>query len=136
MANPVRYGSLSHPGDTYSFDMFSQAGEAVKAGSVLGPLKAKRVIATGESQSAVFMTTYVDAVDPLARIYDGFYIHSRFGGAPPPETAAMRGGPNARGPAGRPDAAEPARAGDDPDLGDRPDRVRPLRLLGRRAAGQ
>jgi hypothetical protein len=99
--NPARYGTLSHPGDAYSFDMYSQAGQAVKTGAVLGPLKARYVIATGESQSAVFMTTYVDAIDPLVKVYDGFYIHSRFGGAPPPETAAMRGGPNARpGPAG------------------------------------
>ncbi len=95
-ANPARYGTLSHPGDLYSFDMFSQAGAAVKDGKVLGPLKAKHVIATGESQSAVFMTTYVDAIDPLAKVYDGFYIHSRFGGAPPPESASMRGGQNGR----------------------------------------
>lgn len=100
-ANPARYGSLVHPGDQFSFDMFSQAGEAVKHGKVLGPLKARHVIATGESQSAVFMTTYVDAIDPLAKVYDGFYIHSRFGGAPPPEAASMRGGPNGRpGPTG------------------------------------
>src|SRR6202012_3980756 len=96
-ANPARYGTLSHPGDNFSFDIFSQAGEAVKSGKVLGPLKAKHVLATGESQSAVFMTTYVDAIDPLARVYDGFYIHSRFGGAPAPESASMRAGPNARG---------------------------------------
>jgi hypothetical protein len=100
-ANPARYGTLSHPGDVYSFDMFSQAGAAVKSGKVLGPLKARHVIATGESQSAVFMTTYIDAIDPLARVFDGFYVHSRFGGAPPPEVGAMRGGPNARpGPTG------------------------------------
>ena len=98
--NPARYGTLVHPGDAYSFDMFSQAGQAVKTGAVLGPLKAKHVIATGESQSAVFMTTYVNAIDPLAKVYDGFYIHSRFGGAPPPEVAGMRG-PNGRpGPTG------------------------------------
>jgi hypothetical protein len=96
-ANPARYGALSHPGDNYAFDIFSQAGEAVRSGKVLGPLKARHVLATGESQSAVFMTTYVDAIDPLAKVYDGFYIHSRFGGAPAPETASMRGGPNARG---------------------------------------
>lgn len=95
-ANPARYATLSHPGDAYAFDMFSQAGQAVKTGAVLGPLKAKHVIATGESQSAVFLTTYVDAIDPLVKVYDGFYIHSRFGGAPPPEMAAMRGGPNGR----------------------------------------
>ncbi|THD68151.1 alpha/beta hydrolase domain-containing protein, partial [Phenylobacterium sp.] len=99
-ANPARYGTLVHPGDGFSFDIFSQAGEAVKHGKVLGPLTPKHVLATGESQSAVFMTTYVDAIDPIARVYDGFYIHSRFGGAPAPETAAMRGGPNAKGPTG------------------------------------
>ncbi|MFL5298570.1 MAG: alpha/beta hydrolase domain-containing protein [Phenylobacterium sp.] len=99
--NPARYGTLAHPGDTYAFDMFSQAGQAVKAGKVLGPLKARHVLATGESQSAVFMTTYIDAIDPLAKVYDGFYVHSRFGGAPAPEAASMRGGPNARpGPTG------------------------------------
>lgn len=110
-ANPARYGSLSHPGDTFAFDIFSQAGEAVRHGGVLGPLKPQRVLATGESQSAVFLTTYVDAIDPLARVYDGFFIHSRFGGAPPPEAASMRGGPNGRpGPTGvklRPDLRVP-----------------------------
>lgn len=95
--NPARYGTLVHPGDNYAFDIFSQAGAAVKSGKVLGPLKASHVLATGKSQSAVFMTTYVNAIDPLARVYDGFYIHSRFGGAPPPDTASMRGGPNTRG---------------------------------------
>ncbi len=99
-ANPARYGSLVHPGDGYAFDIYSQAGRAVREGDVLGPLKARRVLSAGESQSAVFLTTYVNAIDPLAKVYDGFFIHSRFGGAPPPETAAMRGGPNARGPAG------------------------------------
>jgi alpha/beta hydrolase family protein len=99
-ANPARYGTLAHPGDAFSFDIFSQAGQAVRGGKVLGPLTPKRILATGESQSAVFMTTYVDAIDPLARVYDGFYIHSRFGGAPAPEAASMRGGPSARAPAG------------------------------------
>ena len=110
-ANPARYGTLVHPGDQFAFDMFSQAGQAVKRGAVLGPLKAKQVLATGESQSAIFMTTYIDAIDPLAKVFDGFYVHSRFGGAPAPEQAAMRGGPNGRpGPTGvklRPDLRVP-----------------------------
>lgn len=80
-ANPERYGTLEHPGDTYAFDMFTQAGRAAKAGSVLGGLKAQRVLAMGESQSAAYLTTYVNAVDPLVRVYDGFLIHSRSGGA-------------------------------------------------------
>jgi hypothetical protein len=43
----------------------------------------QKVIAIGESQSAMFLTTYVNAVDPLARTYDGFLVHSRFGPAAP-----------------------------------------------------
>jgi hypothetical protein len=81
-ANPERYGSLSHPGDAFSYDIYSQAGRLLrqpKASGVLGPLVPKRIIAAGESQSAVFLTTYVNAVDPLAKVYDGFLIHSRFG---------------------------------------------------------
>jgi hypothetical protein len=81
-ANPERYGPLSHPGDAYAYDMYSQAGRLLrepKASGVLGPLVPKRVLAMGESQSAVFLTTYVNAVDPLAKVYDGFLIHSRFG---------------------------------------------------------
>lgn len=80
--NPGRYGTLAHPGDAFSFDMFSQAGTLLKsprAGGLLGPLTPRRVIAIGESQSAAFLTTYINALDPLARVYDGFLIHSRFG---------------------------------------------------------
>jgi hypothetical protein len=80
-ANPERYGSLIHPGDAFAYDIYSQAGRLLrepKAG-VLGPLNPKRILAVGESQSAVYLTTYVNAVDPLAKVYDGFLIHSRFG---------------------------------------------------------
>lgn len=82
--DPARYGALSHPGDAYAFDIFSQAGAALKApgaSGLLGPLKPQRVIGIGESQSAIFLTTYVNAVDPLAKAYDGFFVHSRFGSA-------------------------------------------------------
>jgi hypothetical protein len=91
-ANPERYGRLSHPGDAFAYDIFSQAGRILRtadAGKVLGPLAPKRVIAVGESQSAVFLTTYVNAVDPLAKVYDGFLIHSRFGSTASLENASM-----------------------------------------------
>ncbi|TAL00324.1 MAG: hypothetical protein EPO08_14050 [Rhodospirillaceae bacterium] len=81
-ANPERYGNLNHPGDAFSYDIYSQAGRILRgpdASKVLGPLVPKRIIADGESQSAVFLTTYVDAVDPVAKVYDGFLVHSRFG---------------------------------------------------------
>lgn len=82
--DPERYASLSHPGDAFSYDIFSQVGRLLKdAGrqGVLRGLHPQRVVAVGESQSAMFLTTYINAVDPLARAYDGFLVHSRFGPA-------------------------------------------------------
>ena len=76
--DPARYASLHHPGDTFAYSIFSQAGAAIR--EKLGP---EHVVAVGESQSAFFLTTYVNAVDPLDRVYDGFLIHSRFGPAAP-----------------------------------------------------
>lgn len=80
-ADPQRYGTLNHPGDAFSYDIFSQVGRALKApgAGLLGGLAPRRVIGIGESQSAAFLTTYVNAVDRLARVYDGFFVHSRFG---------------------------------------------------------
>jgi Alpha/beta hydrolase domain len=82
--DPVRYANLSHPGDDYSYDIFSQAGQAIRddARTMLGGLKPKHVIAIGESQSAGRLVTYIDAVHPLAHVYDGFLAHSRMAGAP------------------------------------------------------
>ncbi len=97
-ADPKRYGGLAHPGDAYSFDMFTQAGRAVRAGGMLGGLKPERVTAIGESQSAAFLTTYVNAIDPLARVYDGFFVHSRFG-----SSASLAGTPMRGAEAGYPD---------------------------------
>jgi hypothetical protein len=84
-SDPARYGSLSHPGDSYSYDIFTQAGEAVvgNPGRILSGLRPLHVIAAGESQSAGRMVTYVDAVHPLVHVYDGFLVHSRaVNGAP------------------------------------------------------
>lgn len=93
---PERYGPLHHPGDAFSFDIFSQVGRLARSSrsdEVLGPLEPKRILAVGESQSATFLTTYVNAVDPLAEVYDGFLIHSRFGGAVELGGAMDPGGP-------------------------------------------
>jgi hypothetical protein len=84
--DPKRYAALSHPGDAFCYDIFSQAGRIIQDGQdngVLGELRAEHVVAVGESQSALFLTTYVNAVDPLVRAYDGFLVHSRFGPAAP-----------------------------------------------------
>ena len=84
-ADPVRYAALSHPGDSYSYDIFSQAGQAVwdDSAQVLGGLTPKAVLAAGESQSAFRLTTYIDAIQPLAHVYDGFLVHSRGGSGAP-----------------------------------------------------
>ena len=83
--DPERYSSLSHPGDVYSFDIFSQIGSLIResADEVLGGLEPEFVVAVGESQSAMFLTTYVNSVDQDAKVYDGFLVHSRFGVAAP-----------------------------------------------------
>lgn len=91
--DPERYGDLSHPGDQFSYDIFSQAAQAVwrpdEVGvDVLDGLQPTHVIATGESQSAARMVTYVNAVQPVAGIYDGFLVHSRGGSAAPLDESA------------------------------------------------
>ena len=86
--DPERYGDLVHPGDHYSYDIYSQAAQAVRRPGdvdVLDGLEVRHVIAMGESQSAARMVTYVDAVHPVVGIYDGFLVHSRGGGGAPLE---------------------------------------------------
>lgn len=78
--DPDRYGSLSHPGDSFAYDIFSQAGQAVRepqGADPLAKLKVKRLIAVGESQSAFFLVSYINAIHPVADVYDGFLVHSR-----------------------------------------------------------
>jgi hypothetical protein len=86
-SDPERYGTLHHPGDLYANDIFSQAAVAIRgAGKGVNPFdgfKVKRVIAAGESQAAGRLTTYVNAVQPVAHAYDGFLIYSR-GATPEP----------------------------------------------------
>ena len=106
-ADPDRYGTLEHPGDEFSYDIFTQVGRAVAGDAALSPLgdlKPKRVIAAGESQSAFRMVTYINAVHPLAKVFDGFLVHSRsesgaglgdsgefsLGGAEMPDIAVIR----------------------------------------------
>jgi Alpha/beta hydrolase domain len=78
----VRYAGLLHPGDSFSYDIFSQAGQAIHAnpGAIFGGLTPEHLIAVGESQSAGRLVTYIDAVHPLVHVYDGFLVHSRGAG--------------------------------------------------------
>lgn len=81
---PWRYGSLVHPGDKYAYDIFNTAAKAVlQPGNFrpLGDLPVERAIAIGESQSADFLLTYVNALAPIENLFDGYFIHSRVHGS-------------------------------------------------------
>ncbi len=47
--------------------------------AALGGLKPKHVLAVGESQSAFYLTTFADTVQPRSNTFDGIFIHSRGG---------------------------------------------------------
>ncbi len=81
-----RYGALQHPGDSFSYDIFSQAAQAVRHPVGLDPLdglSVERMIAVGQSQSAFRLVTYVNAIHPMLELFDGFVIHSRSNGSAP-----------------------------------------------------
>jgi hypothetical protein len=84
--DPVRYEPLHHPGDEFSYDIYTQVARLVLDrgdGDPLGGLPVEHVIAMGESQSAGRMTTYANAIQPETGAFDGLFVHSRgSGGAP------------------------------------------------------
>lgn len=82
--DPVRYGSLSHPGDRFSYDIYSQAGQAIRDPDGVDPMEGwpvDHLIAVGESQSAFRLVSYINAVHHSADMFDGFLVHSRGGSA-------------------------------------------------------
>ena len=84
--DPDRYESLSHPGDAFAYDIFTQVARRLRVrgdDSLLGDLEPTLLLAVGESQSAFMLTTYANGVHPLVQQYDAFLIHSRGGGAAP-----------------------------------------------------
>ncbi len=81
-----RYATLAHPGDSFSYDILSQIGQALAAPAGTDPLAGQTpsvLLAMGESQSAFFLVTYVNALQPIDDRYDGILIHSRGAGAGP-----------------------------------------------------
>lgn len=84
--NPQRYGSLLHPGDSFSYDIFSQVAQALRqtgGSDLLRGLAPRRLIAMGQSQSAGRLATYINAIHPLYHAYDGYMVHSRGAGSSP-----------------------------------------------------
>ncbi|WP_460711465.1 alpha/beta hydrolase domain-containing protein [Nocardioides dilutus] len=81
--DPERYGHLHHPGDAFSYDIYTQAAAAARSGELVGGLEPDRVLAVGQSQSGFALTTYANGVQPLTGAFDGFLIHSRGGATAP-----------------------------------------------------
>ena len=77
--DPERYGALGASSDGQSYDIFTQAAQAVRANSatLLGGLVAARLIGGGDSQSAFRIVTYVNAIEPVTRAFDGFLAVGR-----------------------------------------------------------
>jgi hypothetical protein len=83
--DPERYGALGDSGDGQSYDIFSQAAEAVRddATTLLGGLKPARVVGMGDSQSAFRLVTYVNAIQPISHAFSGFITIGRAVAAAP-----------------------------------------------------
>jgi hypothetical protein len=100
--DPVRYEPLNVPDDAYSYGIFTEAVEMLRAPGAVDPLaglRPEKVIAVGQSQSAGRLVSYANGVQPLTEAFDGFLIHSRgdsaatFGPDPaakPPAVVAIR----------------------------------------------
>jgi hypothetical protein len=104
--DPQRYGSLSIPGDDASYDIFTQVGRAVGPGrdragaDPLGGLDVKKVIGLGASQSAGRLATYANAIQPLAKVYDGLLLQIYFGRGTALETGPAIVNPDMAAPLG------------------------------------
>ncbi|HVN46531.1 MAG TPA: alpha/beta hydrolase domain-containing protein [Steroidobacteraceae bacterium] len=78
----ARYATLFHPGESFDYNIFAQAGWVVahpRNGDPrpLGTLTdhVRDVVGTGFSQSAWWLATYINAIHPLTPVYDGFLVH-------------------------------------------------------------
>ena len=91
--SPARYGTLSAEasnddpqggtlddrGDVLSWDIYGQVGAALLShhgpSDPLAGLAVKRLIAAGESQSALRLTAYYNSIQPLHNLYQGFLYY-------------------------------------------------------------
>src|SRR5439155_18907247 len=81
--DPVRYAPLVHPGDQFSYDIFSQAIRALRGPKRIGSnpmrgMRARKVVVTGASQSALRLTNFVNGGYNRHQI--DLYVITRGGG--------------------------------------------------------
>ena len=71
--DPQRYGTLQHPGDDFSYDIFAQAAQALRSGLAVASLPVSTVLATGTSQSCLRLVTYVAQLAAGDGVFDGYH---------------------------------------------------------------
>lgn len=78
--HPERYGSLHHPGDDHSFDIYTQAAAAVRDEILPSAgFAVRHLIAMGASQSAGRLATYINAIHTHANVFDAYLPTIWFG---------------------------------------------------------
>lgn len=79
--DPDRYAGLHHPGDAYCYDIFASIGSALRSPTdtdhPLSGLSVRQLLAVGESQSAMALTTYARHFVGDHDAFEGILIHSR-----------------------------------------------------------
>jgi hypothetical protein len=81
--DPIRYAPLgTHPGDDYSYDIFSQAVAAIRSrasrgeGQPMEGLRVRRVVGYGQSQSAGRLNSYMNLAQNDADVLDAAIIQA------------------------------------------------------------
>ena len=95
--DPERYGTLEHPGDGYSYNIYTQAAQLLgpdrpRKIDPMGGLGVEHLVSMGGSQSACRQATYFNAIQPITSAFDG-YLMLVYAGTPTaldPSTAAAR----------------------------------------------
>lgn len=77
--DPERYGSLEHPGDGFSYDIFTLAAQLLGPKrdheiDPLGGLDVHHLLAMGGSQSANRLAAYINAFQPVFGALDAFLL--------------------------------------------------------------
>lgn len=83
--DPERYGGLDIADDAISYGVFTEVARAVRGDSratgadPLTGLSPRHVVAVGGSQSAGRLATYLNAIQPVEGVFDGFILYTWFG---------------------------------------------------------
>ena len=77
--DPERYGDLQHPGDDFSYDIYTQAARLVASDrprddDPLDGLEVRHLLAYGGSQSAARLAAYLNGVQPITSQFDAFLL--------------------------------------------------------------